>query len=191
MSLPIVYTPPVLNRLFKPYKSFLSKPQFKHFKRFITGLIVSNNKPLQEINDAFWERNQSNLNRFINGNIDAVGLNRLRLRQIKDTLCLRKKGIILIDESLLHKIGRKMDLAGSHRSGIIKKIEWGYMIVNCVYTDTDGNECPIKTDLYLKEKDCANRQFYTKREIALQKIYYVRQEGFDGLVIVDVGRIRR
>jgi len=188
MALPIVCIPPTLNRLFIPYSEFFTKPQFKHFKRLVTGLIVSDNKTLQEINDAFGERNQSNLNRFVNGAIDMDGLNRLRLRQVKNTFRLKKKGSVIVDESLLHKTGRMMELAGAHRSGITKKIAWGHMAVNCFYTDGDGNEFPVKTDIYVKQKDCVNRVFYTKREIALQQIDFAIQEDLPvGLVIVDAG----
>ena len=188
MSLPIVCIPPVLNRLFAPYASFFTKPQFKHFKRFVTGLIVSENKTLQEINDSFGERDQSNLNRFVNSGIDADGLNRLRLQQVKDMLSLKKKGTLIVDESLLHKTGRMMEFAGAHRSGVTKSVEWGHMVVNCFYLDAEMNEFPVKTDVYVREKDCWGKPFFTKRELALQQIDFAMQESLPvGLVIVDAG----
>lgn len=188
MSLPIVCIPPVLNKLCKFYRGFFTKPQFNHFKRLITGLIVSENKTIQEINDCFGERNQSSLNRFVNSDLDIDGLNRLRLRQVKEHLRFRKKGVQIIDECLLHKTGKKMELAGVHRSGVTKKLEWGHMVVNSFYTDSEDNEFPIKTDVYVREDDCVGRHFLTKRQLALKQIDFALKEKLPiGLVLVDAG----
>ncbi len=191
MSMPIVCIPPVLNTIFNNYRSFFTKPQFKHFKRLVTGLIVSENKTIQEINDAYRERDQSSLNRFVShSSWDLEELNLVRLQNVKDTLHLDKRGIIIIDESLLHKTGEKMELAGLHRSGITKRIEWGHMSVNSFYTDSDDNDFPITTDVYVREKDCKKYDvvFKTKREIAVQQIDFALQAGLPiGLVLVDVG----
>ncbi len=191
MSLPIVDVPPVLNQLLEPYRKFFTKPQFRHFRRYITGLIVSENKTFQEINDAFGECDQSNLDRFMcESPWSREELNYVRLNQIKDTLSLTKKGILIIDESLLHKSGKKMELAGLHRSGITKRLEWGHMIVNSFYTDTNRNGFPVRSDVYVRNKDC-NRydvNFKTKREIGINQIDYALQAGLPvGLVIADAG----
>lgn len=188
MSLPIVCIPPVLTKLLDHYKEFFTKPQFDHFKRLVTGLIVSENKTLQEINDSFGKRNQSNLNRFVNSNIDMGKLNSIRLKQVKEHLPLKKKGALIIDESLLHKTGKKMELAGIHRSGITKKLEWGHMTVNSLYTDSQNNEFPVKTDIYVREGDCKGREFFTKRQLAIKQIDTALKEGLPvGVVIVDAG----
>jgi len=191
MSLPIVCIPPVLNQLFEPYQDLFSRPQFEHFRRLTTGLIVSENKTLQEMNDSFGECDQSNLNRFVRlSPWDPEELNRLRLRQVKDTLRLKKKGILIMDESLLHKTGRTMEFAAMHRSGVTKRLEWGHMVVNSFYTDTDSNSFPVRTDLYIKEKDCRKhrRTFKTKRQLAIEHIDYALAQGLPAdLAMVDAG----
>jgi hypothetical protein len=191
MSIPIICTPPVLSTLFKPYKDFFTKPQFKHFKNLVTGLIVSENKTIQEINDSFGEKNQSSLNRFVShSSWNLNNLNLLRLNNTKNHLHLKKKGAIIIDESLLHKTGEKMELAGLHRSGISKNIEWGHMAVNAFYTDSDNNDFPIKTDIYVREQDCKkyNVSFKTKREIAIEQIDHALKAKLPiKLVLVDAG----
>jgi SRSO17 transposase len=191
MSLPIVCIPPVLNQLFRPYQPLFSGPQYRHFRRLMTGLIVSGNKTLQEINDAFGSCDQSNLNRFINSSPwNPQELNRLRIKQVKDTLCLCKKGILIVDETLLHKTGRNMEYAGMHRSGVTKTLEWGHMVVNSYYTDTDDNRFPVKTGLYIKESDCNSHSipFKTKRQIAIEQVDYSLEQGLNiGLVSVDAG----
>jgi len=188
MSLPIVCIPPVLNKLLEHYKEFFTKPQFKHFKRLVTGLIVSENKTLQEINDGFGKTNQSNLNRFVNSKIDMDRLNSLRIKQAKQHFLFKKKGALIVDESLLHKTGKKMELAGIHRSGITKKLEWGHMTVNSLYVDSEDNEFPVKTDLYVREENCKERKFLTKRQLAIRQIDTALREGLQvGVVIVDAG----
>lgn len=191
MSIPIVCVPPVLSGLISYYRPFFSKPQFHHFRHLVTGYIISENKTLQEINDAYGDKNQSSLNRFVshsNWNMDS--LNMIRLQQVKDTLPLKKKGILIIDESLLHKTGKYMELAGFHRSGVTKNLEWGHMSVNSFYTDTDNNDFPLKTDIYVREKDCKNHNldFKTKRELAIEHVDFAIKANLPfGLVIVDAG----
>lgn len=192
MSLPIICIPPVLNRLLNPYRGFFTKPQYNNFRRLVTGLIVSENKTIQEINDGFNERNQSSLNRFVSHSMfDIDDLNNLRLQQVKGNLLLKKNGAIIVDESLLHKTGRAMELAGIHRSGVTKKLAWGHMVVNSYYTDADNNDFPVKTDVYVRKKDCSkygNIIFKTKRQLALEQVDCALQAGLPvGLVIADAG----
>ena len=192
MSLPLVNVPPVLNKLISRYDGFFTKPQRKHFRKLITGLIVSENKTLQEINDSFGKCDQSSLNRFVShSDWDLDDLNKLRLQQVKEQLPLKKMGLLIIDESLSHKTGRKMELAGIHRSGVSKRLEWGHMLVNAFYTDADDNEFPVKTDVYVREKDCERYNvpvFKTKREIAIEQIDFALEQNFPfGLVLTDAG----
>lgn len=191
MSLPVVCHPPVLKALFKPYKACFSKPQFKQFVRLVTGLLVGEQKSLQEINDLFGECDQSSLNRFVNSApFDEEFVNDIRLQEARKLLPKGKKGFLIIDESLLHKTGQHMELAGVHRSGVTKKFSWGHMMVNCFYADLHGSGLPVQTTVYVREKDCDkyNRKFLTKREIAVMQVDYALLKGlpFD-LVLADAG----
>ena len=192
MSMPIVCIPPVLNGLLATYSTLYTKPQFGHLRRLVTGLIVSQNKTLQEINDSFGERDQSNLNRFVNESPwDSEELNQLRLKQVQEHLELKEKGILVIDESLAHKTGKHMEFAGRHRSGVTKQIEWGHLLVNAFYTDNADNGFPVKTDVYVREEDCAKYTdvtFKTKREMAIGHLDYALAAGLPvGVVVVDAG----
>ena len=111
MSLPIISIPSTINKLLSEYSGFFTKPQFGNFRRLITGLIVSENKTLQKINDQFGKRNQSSLNRFVsNSKWDLDQLNSLRIKTVVSHLSLEKKGVLIIDESLNHKTGKHMEL---------------------------------------------------------------------------------
>jgi len=55
MSLPLVEVPPQIRSLLSWYKKNFKRKQYKHFRNLITGLIASDNKTIQEINDCFGE----------------------------------------------------------------------------------------------------------------------------------------
>jgi SRSO17 transposase len=65
MSLPIKEIPARFKALLSFYKKCFTRPQYKNFREFVLGLIVSDNKTIQEINDCFGRVNQSSLNRFL------------------------------------------------------------------------------------------------------------------------------
>lgn len=191
MSMPVVCLPPVLKKKIEFFRGFFSKPQYKHFERLISGLIVSQNKTLQVINDSFGHSDQSSLNRFVtSSDFDVDELDSLRLNIAKQEFSLIRKGCLIIDESLAHKTGKKMDLVGLHRSGVSKKIELGHMLVNSFYVDLDGNEFPVKTSFYVRECDCEKNgvSFKTKRELAIEQIDFALENNLPvNLVSVDAG----
>jgi len=191
MSMPVVCLPPLLKKKISFFRSFFSKPQFKHFERFVSGLIISKNKTLQAINNSFGKSDQSSLNKFVTlSGFDVCELDSLRLDLVKKEFSLTKKGCLIIDESLAHKTGKKMDLVGLHRSGVTKKIELGHMLVNSFYVDLAGNEFPVKTSFYVRECDCEknNVVFKTKRELAIEQIDFALKNKLPvSLVSVDAG----
>ena len=191
MSMPIVCLPPLLKEKIGFFRGFFSKPQFKHFERLVSGFIVSNNKTLQVINDSFGDGDQSSFNRFVTtSDFDIGELDSLRLDLVKKEFSLTRKGCLVIDESLTHKTGRKMDLVGLHRSGVTKKIELGHMLVNSFYVDLAGNEFPVKTSFYVREGDCEKNgvSFKTKRELAIEQMDFALKNSLPvRLVSVDAG----
>lgn len=107
MSLPIVEIPSQLRKQLEFYKKYFTKKQYKHFRNLITGLIVSDNKTVQEINDCFNQCDQSSLNRFLTkSDWDWKEINDIRLKQIQRQRKLRK-GILILDPTMLHKSGKK------------------------------------------------------------------------------------
>jgi len=181
--------PQGLKPYFKPYKKLFNKPDYEHFQTLVTGLIINDNKTLQEINDALSDKDQSSLNRFVNSdwNLDAVS--EVRLQQVKQKLLQDKSGTLVIDDTLLHKTGKKMEKANYHRSGVTKKLEWGHCMVNSVLaSSTNTPLCPITEDIYVRKENCDDIPFRTKRSIALEQISYAQAHGIPlGLVIVDAG----
>lgn len=187
MSLPIKEVPAKLKSLLSFYKRCFTRPQYKNFRDFITGLIVSDNKTIQEIADCFGRIDQSNLNRFLTSSgWDEKRINNTRISQIKSR-CKLKKGILISDPTMIHKTGMHMEKANYHYSGITKKPEWGYCLVNSFFADGE-NAFPVSADFYLREQDVDEQhQFKTIREICLEQLDYAIKKLPIWLFIADAG----
>ena len=187
LSLPIKETPASLRKLLSFYKKCFSRPQYKNFRDLIVGLIVSDNKTIQEIADCFGRTDQSSLNRFVTlAEWDEHEINSVRLSQLKKMLH-PKKGILICDPTLLHKTGRHMEKANYHYSGMTKKVEWGHCLVNSFFTD-GTNEFPVCADFYLRKEDADEQhQFKTIREICLEQLDYALKKLPIWLFMADAG----
>lgn len=188
MSLPVVEIPRELRKLMKPYRKNFTKPQFKQFRKLITGLIVSDKKTIQEINDCFNDTDQSSLNKFVTlSPWDEEAVNKIRIKQAKDSFKL-SNGILIIDPTMLHKTGKHMEKANYHRSGKTKKIEWGHFLVDSFFVDGE-DAFPLKADIYIREEDADKEHpFKTAREIGMEHIDYAIESKlpFD-TVMADAG----
>jgi hypothetical protein len=187
MSLPIKEVPARFKALLSFYKKCFTRPQYKNFRDFVLGLIVSDNKTTQEINDCFGRVDQSSLNRFLTySDWDPTKINNKRILQIKSKHKI-KKGIYICDPTFLKKFGKKMEHANYHHSGMTKKEEWGYLLVNSFFTD--GNiQFPVCADFYLREENTDdNHPFKTLREICIEQLDYAVKKLPIWLFIADAG----
>ena len=109
MSLPIKEVPDSVKSLLCFYKKCFTRPQYKNFRDFVLGLIVSDKKTIQEIADCFGRVDQSSLNRFFtSSDWDPAKINNKRISQIKSRNKI-KKGILICDPTFLQKFGKKME----------------------------------------------------------------------------------
>lgn len=187
MSLPIREIPSRFKALLGFYKKSFTRPQYKNFRDFVLGLIVSDKKTIQEINDCFGRVDQSTLNRFLTSSKwDPTKINNKRISQIKSHNKL-KNGIFICDPTFLQKYGQKMQYANYHYNGMTKKEDWGYFLVNSFFTD--GNvEFPICADFYLRKEDADEEHpFKTLREICLNQLDYASKKLPIWLFIADAG----
>jgi len=187
MSLPLVEIPSDLREKLSYYKRFFSRKQYKHFRDFVTGLIVSDNKTVQEINDCFNNTDQSNMNRFLTkSEWDWKEINDARINQIK-AYCTLRKGILIIDPTFLHKTGKKMEKANYHYDGIEKGKAWGHFLIDSFFSD-GGNAFPVFADMYLRKEDADEKHpFRTIREMCMEQIDYGIEKLPVWLVMVDAG----
>ena len=187
MALPLKEVPAKIKELLAWYKKCFTRPQYKNFRDFILGLIVSDNKTIQEIADCFGRVDQSSLNRFLTSSEwDEEKINDVRISQIQKR-CNIKRGIFIVDPTMLHKTGRHMEKANYHYSGMTKEKEWGHFFVNSFFTD-GKTEFPIRGDFYLRDVDADNdHPFKTVRKIALEQLDYALKKLPIWLFIADAG----
>lgn len=187
MALPIREIPTRMKTLLSWYKKQFTRPQYKNFRDFILGLIVSDNKTVQEIADCFGRVDQSSMNRFLTcSDWDEKKINDKRIAQIKKK-CALGKGILICDPTMIHKSGKKMEYANYHYSGMTKKEEWGYFLVNSFFTD-GKIDFPVCADFYIRQEDSdAEHLFKTIREICLEQLDYALKKLSIWLFIADAG----
>ena len=187
MSLPIKEAPAKVKSLLSFYKKIFTRPQYKNFRDFVIGLIVSDNKTIQEIADCFGRVDQSSLNRFLTlSEWDTKKVNDKRIAQIKRYNKIGK-GILICDPTNLHKSGKEMEYANYHYSGMTKEEEWGYFLVNSFFSD-GKTDFPVCADFYLREEDADEKHpFRTIREICLSQLDYAVKKLPVWLFIADAG----
>jgi len=187
LSLPLKGIPPKFKALLRWYRKCFTRPQYKNFREFVVGLVVSDNKTIQEINDCFGRVNQSSLNRFFtSSDWQPMKINNRRISQIKSCNKL-KRGIFICDPTFLEKSGRMMEHANYHYNGMSKEQDWGYLLVNSFFTD-DKVEFPICADFYLRKEDADEENpFRTLREICLEQLDYAMKKLPIWLFIADAG----
>lgn len=173
MTAKIQKTPKVLVNNLKYFKKALTKPQYSNLKKYTTGLIVSENKTIQEINKCFVDpKNQSSLNRFITQpKWSSDDVNKLRLEIFEKKVGTKKSGFNVIDDTLAHKTGTKMEGVGYHYDTQIGKPALGHNILTTHYID---EQCgiPLNSIVYVREEDCKKegREFKTKIDMAIEQV---------------------
>lgn len=188
MSIPIIEIPKELGKSLEAYRGIFTKPQFYHFQNLITGLIVSDNKTIQEINDCFGQKDQSSLNRFLTcSGWNENSVEKIRINQLKK-LNFSNEGILITDTTLLHKTGKHIEKANYHYDGLTKKEEWGHLLVNSYFTD-GKNSFPVDADIYIREIDADRKHpFKTIRQILIEHLNYAVENKIPiKIVMTDAG----
>lgn len=147
------------------FRNLFNKPCFAHFVRYIHGLVVSDRKTINSINNDFMNRkNQSSLNRFLTRyKWSKDKLNELRL---KEFLTKRNGGVLILDDSPIEKTGKRIEGVGYLFDHTQNKNILGHNIVSTHYVN--GNQTPMHFELYQKKETAKN--FKTKIEIGIELI---------------------
>lgn len=175
--MPIINNSKELDKEFNKYSGIFSKPQFRHFSSYCTGLILQEKQfTINSINKLFVDesrsRNQSSLNRFFKDSPwDEEALSLQRLRQLNSNAETKTKasGYLILDDSCLPKTGSHMEAVGSHWSASENKTVFGHNMVSLHYLDKD-KEYPLLPAFYRKKKHCKKVLFKTKIDIAIELI---------------------
>jgi len=149
---PLVEFPELVKHYAHYFADLFSEEAFVEFERYISGLIVSENKTVEGINRLFVNesRNQSSLNRLLTRSPYQVSeINQARLNLLADLkgTRMKPKGVLGIDDTLLTHFGHHF--AGiaclfDHTSGTY---EWAHNLVTLHYSD-DQTDYPVLFQLW-------------------------------------------
>jgi len=117
----ILEIPQEFKEMLIPFRTFMTGPQFKHFSRYVFGLIVAENrkKTVEGINALYAEtRDRSNLTRFmIQSSLDMdLILNKALERHWKHlNMPMGVNLFLILDDSDTEKSGKHIEGAGYFR----------------------------------------------------------------------------
>jgi hypothetical protein len=111
--IPLVEFPELVQHYAPYFERVFSPAAFIQFKRYISGLIVSENKTIEGINRLFVveSRNQSSLNRLLTESpFTVTDLNKARLDLLNALPATRLKphGVLSVDDTLLTHYGQAL-----------------------------------------------------------------------------------
>lgn len=155
------------------YRDLFSKPQFYHFCRYVTGLIIEEHSwTINNMNKLFFEsKDQSSLNRFMTESPwdgTEVTIRRMKIVDQNPKTRTKRDGVIILDDTVNPKTGKKMEGVGWHHynnPSSKDKFTFGHSVVSTHYAD-DEKEYPISPEIYIKKK-IAGDKFKTKIAIGI------------------------
>lgn len=143
---------------------------FELFVRYITGIILSENKTIDGLNSLFLQKtDQSNTNRLLTEypwlKTDFHDELKILFKQHK---VLSSFSFFVLDDSLLEKVGKHIESTGYHYDHSKSEYVYGHQIVTSGYV-FHSEFYPFLLELYTKKEECKTEglDFKTKVEIAL------------------------
>jgi hypothetical protein len=150
--LPLVEFPELIQQYAPFFEDVFSAEALIEFKRYISGLIVSENKTVDGINRLFVieSRNQSSLNRLLTESpYSLVALNRARLALL-DKLPgtqMKPKGVFSVDDTLLSHYGQNFEQIAQLWDHVCGTYVWAHDLVTIHYSD-DDTDYPVLFQLW-------------------------------------------
>ena len=153
MTTPIVSFPQIVEHYAHFYEAVFSKETFIQFKRYISGLLISENKTIDGINRLFVDerRNQSSLNRLLTEySWSPQELNEARLAMLNSvpgTKIKKTTGVLGLDDSLLSHYGQNFEKIALLWDHVSHSYVWAHNLVTLHYSD-EQTDYPINSQLW-------------------------------------------
>ncbi len=150
--LPLIEVPDIVQRYAPFFETVFSPRAFQQFQRYLSGLIVSENKTVEGINRLFVVdvRNRSSLNRLLTESpfsVDALHQARLSLLQSLPGTEMKPKGVLSLDDTLLTHYGKHFDKIAYLYDSTHECYVRAHNPVNLHYSD-DLTDYPINCRLW-------------------------------------------
>jgi hypothetical protein len=150
--IPIVAYPEVVEHYAPYFENVFSADAFVQFKRYISGLIVSENKTVDGINRlcVMESRNQSSLNRLLTESpfsLDALNEARLSMLAAVPGTQMKAKGVLGIDDTLLTHYGQGFEQIAKLYDHVTGSYVWAHNLVTVHYSD-DQTDYPLLFQLW-------------------------------------------
>jgi hypothetical protein len=150
--LPLVEFPELVQHYAPFFKDIFSAEALVEFERYISGLIVSENKTVDGINRLFVieSRNQSSLNRLLTASpfaLDALNQARLVLLDSLPGTRMKPKGVFGVDDTLLTHYGQDFEQIAKLWDHVSGTYAWAHDLVTIHYSD-DDTDYPVLFQLW-------------------------------------------
>ncbi len=149
---PLVEIPELVKHYAHFFEEVFSAEAFLEFERYISGLIVSENKTVDGINRLFVNesRNQSSLNRLLTASpFSLEELNRARLAMLASLpgAQIKPKGVLSVDDTLLIHYGQEFEKIAQLFDPVSQNYVWAHDLVTIHYSD-DETDYPAEFQLW-------------------------------------------
>lgn len=150
--LPLVEIPELVQHYAPYFQRVFSAEALIEFKRYISGLVVAENKTVDGINRLFIHesRNQSSLNRLLTESPYALGgLNQARLDLLASLpgTQMKPKGVFSVDDTLLTHYGQEFEQIARLWDHVSGSYVWAHDLVTIHYSD-DDTDYPVLFQLW-------------------------------------------
>lgn len=186
--LPIAAYPSIVEEFLPKIRLDLSKPQLDNFAKYLTGLIVCDNKTVTAINNAFVGHNdQSALNNWLTDSPWAdEKLEKARKELVRKELNSKniKHAVLIVDDTINHKTGTHIEGVNIHFDHAEGKTTLGHQLVT---THLAAGKYSIPVDFELFQRDEGQPDFKSKNDLAKSLISKAVDAGFNfDCVVWDV-----
>jgi hypothetical protein len=150
--LPLVEFPELVRHYAPYFETVFSADAFIQFERYISGLIVSENKTVDGINRlfVFESRNQSSLNRLLTASpfsLEALNQARLTLLSSLPGTQIKRNGVLSVDDTFLVHYGQHFDQIAHLVDPTTGNYVWAHDLVTLHYSD-DDTDYPARFQLW-------------------------------------------
>ena len=191
---PLVEFPLLVEHYAPFFKDVFSAEALIEFKRYLSGLIVSENKTVDGINRlcVVENRNQSSLNRFLTNpkhRFSLESLNQSRLDVLESLPKTRLKpttGVLGVDDTLLSHYGQDFEQIANLYDHVTQSYVWAHDLVTLHYSD-DETDYPLLFELWkpvdLKKLEDGLRAAHVPLKVSKEPLKETNPRAWRGYVL--------